>query len=448
MSTILVPSGPDTQINTDTGGGTGVPGAQQFPQITALIDGRFAVVYQSPSFGNAADNDIIARFVNPDGSLAAGGGLLAGAGQQTAAAGGGRARRGGGSVVLAAAGQQTAPAVAGRPGGGFGVVFTDERHADGTVDPNGTNITYRTVSAAGAPATPLAIADLNGGIGQDALQAPAIATLQSGRQVVVFERVVSGTASDVYLNVVNAAGTATDFSAAAPLVVTNTVQTEADPATAANGENALIIYEAGVPGSPGQTVINLRLFNGQTNTLGPELRGIDLSLVGSNPHFTNPAAIALDGTRYAVAFQDDHNVYSAIYDPAVPGFGGISVLSQMRIVASGGSNPSLARTPDGGFVVSWTEPNGGNLDVHARVFTAAGEPAGGFGDFGIPVREPLTLGTLTDAVQDFSFVATSADHAFFAWQDGGVRPADGTPTGVDGMMFQMFKVSAHSDVHG
>src|ERR1044072_1215325 len=312
MSTILVPSGPDTQINTDTGGGNGVAGAQQFPQITALIDGRFAVVYQSPSFGNAADNAVSARFVNPDGSLAA----L--------------------SVVLAAAGQQTAPAVAGRPGGGFGVVFTDERHADGTVDPNGTNITYRTVSAAGAPATPLAIADLNGGIGQDALQAPAIATLQSGRQVVVFERVVSGTDSDVYLNVVNAAGTATDFSAAAPLVVTNTVQTEADPAIAANGENALIIYEAGVPGSPGQTVINLRLFNGQTNTLGPELRGIDLSLVGSNPHFTNPAAIALDGTRYAVAFQDDHNVYSAIYDPAVPGFCRTSVLSRVGLGGVGG----------------------------------------------------------------------------------------------------------------
>ena len=69
MSTILIPGGPDVQINTDNGGGNGVAGAQQFPQISVLSDGRFAVVYQSPSFGNAADNDIIAAFVNPDGSL-------------------------------------------------------------------------------------------------------------------------------------------------------------------------------------------------------------------------------------------------------------------------------------------------------------------------------------------------------------------------------------------
>ena len=125
MSTILVPSGPDVQINTDNGGGNGVTGAQQFPQISTLADGRFAVVYQSPSFGNAADNDIIAAIVNADGTLA------------------------GSSDVFNVGGQQTTPAVAARSDGGFGVVFANERHADGTVDPNGTNITYRTVSAAG-----------------------------------------------------------------------------------------------------------------------------------------------------------------------------------------------------------------------------------------------------------------------------------------------------------
>ena len=206
MSTILVPGGPDVQINTDNGGGNGVAGPQQFPQITALADGRFAVVYQSPSLGNAADTNIIAAIVNPDGSLSSPGYL----------------------DVFNISGHQTTPAVAARPGGGFGVVFTNERHADGTLDPNRTNITWRTVSAAGVlSATSLAIGDFNGGAGQDALQAPAIATLQSGRQVVVFERVVSGTDSDMFLNVVNAAGTATDFSAAAPLAVANTTRNEA-----------------------------------------------------------------------------------------------------------------------------------------------------------------------------------------------------------------------------
>ena len=133
----------------------------------------------------------------------------------------------------------------------FGVVFANERHADGTVDPNGTNITYRTVSAAGALAAPIAIADFNGGSGQDALRAPAIATLQSGRQIVVFERVVSGTNFDVFLNVVNAAGTATEFSAASPLAVASTKPNRAtDPVVAANGENALIVYEKALPDRP------------------------------------------------------------------------------------------------------------------------------------------------------------------------------------------------------
>ena len=417
MSTILVPSGPDLQINTDNGGGNGVAGAQQFPQTSALTDGRFAVVYQSPSFGNASDNDIIARFVNSDGSLST-------------------------NVVLTAAGQQTTPAVAGRSGGGFGVVFTNERHADGTVDPNGTNITYRAVSAAGTPAAPFAIADFNGGIGQDALQAPAIATLQSGRQIVVFERVVSSTDSDVFLNVVNAAGTATEFSAAAPLAVASANRNEIQPAIAANGENALIVYTEGRPDQPSiGSFLFIRVLDGATNTLGPTLQGVSGAFGGD--HLFNPSVIALDGNRYAVVFQHTFGgVFSAIYDPAVTGTDG-AALSQIHSVTGSGSNPSLARSADGGFVVSWTESNGTDLDVRARAFTVAGEPVGGFG-FGAP----LTLGTLTDADQNFSFVATNADHAFFAWQDGGVRPGDGTPTGVHGMMFQMFKVSAHSDFNG
>ena len=103
------------------------------------------------------------------------------------------------------------------------------------------------MSAAGALAAPLAIADFNGGSGQDALRAPAIATLQSGRQVVVFERAVSGTNSDIFLNVVNAAGTATEFGAAAPLAVAGTNRNEIQPVVAANGENAVIVYAEGDP---------------------------------------------------------------------------------------------------------------------------------------------------------------------------------------------------------
>ena len=129
--------------------------------------------------------------------------------------------------------------------------------------------------------------------------------------------------------------------------------------------------------------------------------------------------------------------------PAVPNFDG-APFTQARTVTNSGSNPSLARTPDGGFIVSWTEPNGTDLDVRARVFTAAGEPVGGFGSS----RGAVILGTLTDASQDFPFVATNADHALFAWQDGGVRSADGSPSGVRGASFLMVNAPTHSDVSG
>ena len=52
MPTILIPSGPDLQINRDNSNGNSVIGAQQFPQVAALPNGRFVIVYQSPFSGS------------------------------------------------------------------------------------------------------------------------------------------------------------------------------------------------------------------------------------------------------------------------------------------------------------------------------------------------------------------------------------------------------------
>ena len=57
------------------------------------------------------------------------------------------------------------PAVAERLNGGFGVVFQNDRHANGTVDANGPNITYVPVSAAGGLLSPIGVADFNSGVG-------------------------------------------------------------------------------------------------------------------------------------------------------------------------------------------------------------------------------------------------------------------------------------------
>ncbi len=106
----------------------------------------------------------------------------------------------------------------------------------------------------------------------------------------------------MFLNVVNAAGTATEFSAASPLAVANTKMNETQAAVAASGENALIIYTEGNPEQPSiGSILYMRVFDGQTNTLGPRVAAINPALSGDL--LFNPAVIALDGTRYAVVFQ-------------------------------------------------------------------------------------------------------------------------------------------------
>src|SRR5438309_1156575 len=60
--------GSDFQINVDSGGGNGVLGNQQFPQVTALSDGRFGVVYRS-DFSGTSNQEVIAAIVNADGSF-------------------------------------------------------------------------------------------------------------------------------------------------------------------------------------------------------------------------------------------------------------------------------------------------------------------------------------------------------------------------------------------
>ena len=58
---------------------------------------------------------------------------------------------------------------------------------------------------------------------------------------------MSGTNSDVFLIVVNAAGTATEFGAASPLAVAGTNRNELQPIIAASGEHAVIVYAEGGP---------------------------------------------------------------------------------------------------------------------------------------------------------------------------------------------------------
>src|SRR5262249_46237324 len=129
---------------------------------------------------------------------------------------------------------QVDPAAASRLGGGLGFAFTNDRNLDNTVD-TGTNITYGIFSTNFGSI--ISLADTN-----EDLSAPAIATLSSGRQVVVFERATSASNHDILLNVVAAAGTSTQFPDSSPLAVEGNASMQRAPSVAASGTQSLITY--------------------------------------------------------------------------------------------------------------------------------------------------------------------------------------------------------------
>ena len=115
MATRLLTSGPEFQVNVDDGLGigNGILGHQFAPDATALTDGRFVITYQSDFGGDSADAEAVYRLL-------------------------------GSSVDYADAFNsgkfQGQPAVAPLANGGFGIVFTNERHAGFTDDANPFNL--------------------------------------------------------------------------------------------------------------------------------------------------------------------------------------------------------------------------------------------------------------------------------------------------------------------
>src|SRR5262245_35264687 len=105
----------DFQVNVDNGGGNGVDGDQLRPDATALNDGRFVIAYQSDFFGSATNQEAVFRVLGSSDDY---------------------------TDAFNTSLFQGQPAVAPRADGGFGIVFTNQRHADVSIDTNPNNITY------------------------------------------------------------------------------------------------------------------------------------------------------------------------------------------------------------------------------------------------------------------------------------------------------------------
>src|SRR4029453_6483925 len=124
-----------------------------------------------------------------------------------------------------------------------------------------------------------------------------IATLSTGRQVVVFERDFDSSNHDVFLNVVDASAIATQFTASSPLAVEANASSQASPEVAANGNQALVVYDDNT--GNGSFNIIAKLFDGGSNTLGAAIPIADHS--GS---LHAPSVAALSDNRYVITYTD------------------------------------------------------------------------------------------------------------------------------------------------
>jgi VCBS repeat protein len=383
--------GPDFQINIDTGQGEGILGAQTLPAVTTLADGRFAVIYQSDHGGVSGDPDPIAAIFNPDGSSSS-------------------LRY---DDVYNIGFAQTEPAIAARNDGGFGVVFTNQLHADAFPDASGPNITYVAVGADGHPMGPaLAIGDFDIG-GRTALLHPAIATLASGRQVVAFERIFVPGDDDVFLNVVSADGKSTERPADGPFAVANDGNFQADPSVAASGEKALVVYEDSRNTTLNSRNIVARIFDGTRDEFDDQFTIADHSSA-----LKNAKVAALDDHRFVIVYTDSDHVFGKIYD-ANNG----SLSPEFSIVRPGLFDlvPDVSATADGGFLVTWAGTDGVKPQIRVQRFNSDGLAMGD----SFVVSEP------SPGDQINPMVAVSGANAFIGWGDfGQVSSSDTDPPSV------------------
>ena len=225
-------------------------------------------------------------------------------------------------------------------------MFTNDRHANGSVDVNPNNITYVQVAANGTLGTPLAIADFSVATGYNMVNS-VIATLSDGRQVVAFEWVFTpGSDDDILLNVVSADGLTTQFNAFGSNPALATVsfhdRLRVHAQVAAIGTIALVAFEDSTSTTLSSLNISASIFNGTTNL--PSVRFTVADHVAS---LGTDGVTALDSHRYLIVYDDNTDIFAKIYDTT-----GGTLSSEIKIDQPGNSNnyqASVAGTADGGL---------------------------------------------------------------------------------------------------
>ncbi|HVQ08965.1 MAG TPA: Ig-like domain-containing protein [Allosphingosinicella sp.] len=300
-----LPVAPDFSINLTAGG------EQHLPQVAALADGGFVVVWQDSAGGSY---DIRGRVFEADGAS-------------------------GGEIPIAAAlANETAPTVAGLPGGGFVAVWIDDSDPDG-------DVRAQVFLANGSPAGLSFAVNMPAAGGQ---VHAAVTVLAGGTIVAVWE---DGAAGDVRMRLFSAAGIPLTAEIAAN---GNPTGSQGTPCVVAltGGGYAIAWIDGGGDGDG--YGIYARLFEADGDPAGAEFR-VNTLAAGDQ---LSPSIAALPDGGFMVSWADGagpdaDDIRAQRFDAT-----GVPVDAELVVNGHAGGvqyQPAMAADPFGTLVVAWND---------------------------------------------------------------------------------------------
>ena len=264
-------------------------------------------------------------------------------------------------IPISTTANQQSMATVGAGGGGYLVVWQDRRSVASSpisqVDLFGVR-----VSSAGQVLDPAGIQIT---MAMDDQKEPAVA-FGGGQYLVVWQDLRnSSTVIDVYGARVSAAGKVLD---ATGIPISSGAGERSAPAVAFDGTQFLVVWQDRRNSGTQYDIYGARV-DGAGKVLDPA--GIAVSQASAFQRFP---AVAHDGTRFLVAWQDRRKGNYDIYGARVDAAG--KVLDTAGVVIAGAAGhqeyPALTRGGAGNFMVVWEDQRGADRDIYGSRVTGAG----------------------------------------------------------------------------
>jgi len=409
----LDPSGGEVPVNTYK------TGAQAVPSVAMRPDNSFVVVWESgDKFGCTGSHTAGSC---QDGSAS---GIYGQRFDTTGSPVGGEF-----AVNTFTNNEQYQPAVATRPTGEFVVVWTTANQPDSG---RGLDVYMRRYNASGVAL------DANGVLVSATAAAhqerPAVAMDASGNFVIMWHSFQDANGNNIYGQRYDASGNALGSEFLVNTGITAFHQTKAAVARAATGEFVAVWESEGADGS-GQA-IRAQRFNASGQGQG-EFAVNTLFTANSQ----SEAAVAVDtGGGFVIAWQDDNPpadgsgiaIYAKRYNAAGQALGQEFLVN--TTTTGNQVQPAVAFEDSGGFLVTWTGPDGAGTGVFGRRYSSSGSPTG----------QEFRINTTTTSNQGNSAASGGTGKMVVVWESENQDQADSAPGGwtpPSGSYAQLFTVT-------